>query len=398
MIKSIDPRPFEKTVSCARSAARTPCTALAWLGALALCGCAGAYEGDEVDEGAATDVASAARLEQPIVGAQTDTRHTAVLAVASQLRQSQGLCTGTLITPNLVLTAQHCVASTDELVNCQTSEFGEAYSPRNIAVSPDTALSRGAEFYPVREVQVPPGGRDVCGSDIALIILDGQFSNSIVPMAPRLDSTVIAGEVYTAVGFGDALDEGDPGIRRARAGLEVACGPEQCRLPSALTSTEFIGDESVCEGDSGGPALDGDSEILGVVSRGEEDCGSTVYSAVAPWRDWILSVTSRAIELGNYPAPAWFTTLEAAGPSPNDDDATNGSDIGNVGNVGDVGNVVPGGSNDTSSGLPDVSGDTPVRASKDSGCSTSTTRSNTPWSTLATLAAAVILWRRRFAR
>lgn len=412
MIKSSDPRFCKNLESRTPSAARTRSTALALLGALALAtGCAGANDGEgwSEDDGsdvvsndvARTDVSSTAQLEQPIVGAETDTRHTAVLAVASQLRRAQALCTGTLIAPNLVLTAQHCVASTDELVNCQTSEFGTAYAPQNIRVSPNTSLNRGADFYPVREVQVPPGAGGVCGSDIALIILDGQFSNAIVPMAPRLDSTVIAGEVYTAVGFGDALDEGDPGIRRARAGLEVACGPEQCRLPSALTSTEFIGDSSVCEGDSGGPALDRDGEILGVVSRGEEDCGATVYSAVAPWRDWILSVTTRAIELGNYPAPSWYTTLDDATPGSdtNDDgdDSQNGS---STPNVSDVGNIVPGGNDDTSGDLPSVTGDNPVRASKDSGCSTSGTGTNgsAPWSALAALAAGIVFWRRRFVR
>jgi trypsin len=401
MTKSIAPRSSIETASLTPGAARTRSRALVWLGALALVGCSGANEGDATNlistDLASTDLASSVgQLEQPIVGAETDTSHTAVLAVASQLRRSQALCTGTLITPNLVLTAQHCVASTDELVNCQSSVFGTPYSPQNVAVSANTALNRGAQFYPVREVVVPPGANDVCGSDIALIILDGQFSNSIVPMAPRLDSTVLAGEVYTAVGFGDALDEGDPGIRRYREGLEVACGPEQCRLPAALTSTEFIGDSSVCEGDSGGPALDGDGEILGVVSRGEEECGATIYSAVAPWRDWILSVTARAIEQGEYTAPSWYTALQSSAPgsNTNDDDTSNGS---GVDNVGDVSNIVPGG-DDATGDLPSV-GDTPVRASKDSGCSTSGAGAGgSPWSVLGTLAAALVLWRRRFVR
>jgi MYXO-CTERM domain-containing protein len=402
-MKRIDPRPSFETSSLAartprpRSAASTR-TALGLLAALALSGCAGANDGDAWSEGESADVASTSQLEQPIVGAETDTSHTAVLAVASQLRRSQALCTGTLIAPNLVLTAQHCVASTDDLVNCETSEFGTTYSPQNIAVSANTALNRAAQFYPVREVQVPPGGNDVCGSDIALIILDGRF-NTITPMAPRLDSTVIAGEVYTAVGFGDALDEGDPGIRRARGGLEVACGPEQCRLPSALTSTEFIGDSSVCEGDSGGPALDSDGEILGVVSRGEEDCGATIYSAVAPWRDWILSVTERAIQLGNYPAPSWYTAARnSSNGSSNDDDgvANNGNDLPVV--PGDVSPSTPGGDDDTGD-LPSVSGDSPVRASKEGGCSTSGAGTpSAPWSALATLAAAVVFWRRRIVR
>jgi trypsin len=367
--------------------ARTRTLAAGLLGALALAGCASA--GASPDDSQGWDVETG-QAEQPIVGAETDTQHTAVLAVTSVLRRTQALCTGTLIAPNLVLTAQHCVAETDELVNCQSSEFGAAYSADNIYVSPDTTLNRFADFYPVRDVEVPPGNGDVCGRDIALIILNGQFSNTIQPMAPRLDSPVAAGELYTAVGFGDALDEGDPGVRRFRDGLEVACGPAQCRQPSALTSTEFIGDKSVCEGDSGGPALDDAGNILGVVSRGEENCGSTIYSAVAPWRDWILSVTARAIELGNYTPPSWYSALESGDPIPANGTPSNGSGV--ASNAGD------GVSATDDPGLPGVSDANPVRASHDSGCALSApVGGGAPWSAaaLGLLSASLVLRARR---
>jgi hypothetical protein len=387
---------FGRSLSCA-GALRASVFAGSLLGALALAGCAGAGAADTSGEGED----DFAQLGQPIVGAQTDTQHTAVLAVTSVFRRAQALCTGTLIAPNLVLTAQHCVAPTDELVNCGNSEFGATYSTDNIFVSPDTTLNRTADFYPVREVEIPPGNGDVCGRDIALIILDGQFSNAIPPLAPRLDDPVSAGELYTAVGFGDALDEGDPGIRRARGGLEVACGPDQCRQPAALTTTEFVGDESVCQGDSGGPALDGAGEIVGVVSRGEDNCGSTIYSAVAPWRDWILSVTSRAIELGNYAPPGWFTTLDSESDDSPPTASLPGSDDDTGSGLASNGDSDDGNGNGNGNDVPSITNPNPVRASSDSGCTLgavgeSSARGSAPALTL--LGAALVLARRRRAR
>ena len=100
-----------------------------------------------------------------------------------------------------------------------------------------------------------------------------------------------------------------------------------------LTKREFVGEQGVCDGDSGGPALDARGRVVGVASRATEDCGLAVYSAVAPWRDWIVGVADRALELGTYDAPAWLATEDELGDSPEDtsepiasNDVASGSD------------------------------------------------------------------------
>jgi hypothetical protein len=276
------------------------------------------------------------QLQQPIVGGATDREHVGVLAIATITPDSEALCSGTLIAPNLVLTARHCVVpvASDE-VDCGASTFPSPYTPDALWVSPSTSV-RGASLFPVREIDVPDDDGALCGADIALLILNGEFNDRVAPIAPRLDKPTGAGELFTAVGYGTALDDGAAGTRRSAVNVEVVCGAKQCGAPDVLTDTEFLGEQAVCEGDSGGPALDANGEVVGVASRTGEDCTWAIYSAVSPWRDWIVGVAERAVSFGQYTTPGWLTAAEgeiAAADSPGDGDLVtpvSSSDDGNL--------------------------------------------------------------------
>src|SRR3954469_23959935 len=127
------------------------CSSILTLGLVA-CGSA-STDGDAADN--PSQDALFGQVSEPIVGGATDSEHVAVLAIALVTRKEEALCSGSLIAPNLVLTARHCVATTaSEQVSCGKSTFGSLYSADNLWVSSSTTVG-GSNFYPVKEIAVP---------------------------------------------------------------------------------------------------------------------------------------------------------------------------------------------------------------------------------------------------
>ncbi len=252
---------------------------------------------------------------QRIAGGTADVSHHNVFLLASRNDGYGGLCTATLIAPNLLLTARHCVAagSGDDHVRCGDSVLGEPYPASAFITTNDPRPGERSPFFRAADVLVPGEGVDTCGYDIALIILSENVPESLSqPAVPRIDREVVPGEKYTAVGYG-VDEDGDPnGSRMQLSGLSIACQPGSCG--EGVESTEFRGETGICSGDSGGPALDADGKVVGVVSRGGPDCSTPVYGTVTAWRDFLIETATRAAELGGYEPPYWVTTRSSDPP------------------------------------------------------------------------------------
>jgi MYXO-CTERM domain-containing protein len=257
----------------------------------------------------ATDGARAGDSTQAIAGGTEDASHQNVFLLVRETQQSGSLCTATLIAPNLLLTARHCVSpgTGDDHVLCGDSVLDDPYPASAFFATNDSPPSRDSTLFHAIAVRVPGLGEDTCGYDLALVILKHSVPSEIsVPAVPRIDREVQPGELYTAVGYGENEAGDSTGSRMRLDGLSIACEPGSCG--EGVESTEFRGEKGICSGDSGGPALDLDGKVVGVVSRGGPECSTPVYSTVTAWHDFIIDTAKEAAELGGYEAPFWVTT------------------------------------------------------------------------------------------
>jgi hypothetical protein len=204
----------------------------------------------------------------------------------------QALCTGTLIAPDVVLTARHCVSRTVAQVVCPATapQILGPRAPSSVTVLAGDDVASAKRVARGLDVLTPPGDT-LCDADVALVTLDQEVAG-VEPLDVHATG-VAQGAHVTAVGFGRAEDGAPAGTKLLREHVRV----------EGVSPKEFLVGEATCQGDSGGPAIDESTgEIVGVVSRGGPSCDGpgahNVYTRVDAFYSLVEEAIARSARAG----------------------------------------------------------------------------------------------------
>jgi len=311
-----------------RSAARVSLTPLA-LAAFASVSALACSSPDGRD-GRAEDASLGAARSAVINGTASPASQDSVVMIL--MGEAGGFCSGTLIAPNVVLTARHCVSKYAE-DECGTFTGDIPPATQGIATG-GSANEQSTPIAHAKKYFYVDGAKGLCDPaiDLAVMLLDRDIKG--VPISKVRTTPVTVGESFVAVGYGEDENK-QVSIRRQRTGVtSVAVGPatktftptNAAAYQYELPAGEIAVTEAVCHGDSGGPLFDMQQRVVGVTSRGTDPLDVCVarpdiFSAVAQH----LDVIDRALVAAGHPrSEADTTTSPTSDTEATSNDATDG--------------------------------------------------------------------------
>jgi V8-like Glu-specific endopeptidase len=221
---------------------------------------------DETDEASDETLAETA---SPIVGGARDDRHPAVVALTFQ---HQAFCSGTLVSPTVVVTAAHCLHE----------DHVGAFAIEGVQIFFGTTVNGPGTTIDVAEILLHPGfrsGDPEQDDDVALLRLAVAAPVEPLPLA----ATPPEGAELTVVGYGrDRSEVAETGVRRVGTATVEQVTDDLIVLRA--------GPHDTCNGDSGGAAIavvDGIEALVGVHTRSDCATGMLEERVDAHFEDFI---------------------------------------------------------------------------------------------------------------
>lgn len=199
----------------------------------------------------------------------------------------QGLCTGTVVSPRVVVTAGHCLADIDDAEDIEVFYGDEVTSDNKVLI----------DSYGVHPQFCPDCDDEIF--DYGYIVLAEEFplpDEWLLPIVDQdeWDQTMGEGGTVVIVGYGE-----DPSVGDDNRGIGTKRSVATWISRITDNGYEFFagGDQrDSCRGDSGGPAfvqlVNGQWRLAGIVSRGSNPCGDGgFYGVPYPALPWLRQET-----------------------------------------------------------------------------------------------------------
>jgi len=229
---------------------------------------------------ACQDAAPVDTIDQAVLGAELSTDDPAVVALTAN---GNVFCTGTLVSPRVVLTAGHCV---DGLTGNASVFFGDFVDGTGVRIT-------------IARSQSHPGwtGDLADGHDVGMVLLDSAQDPALPRPMATVDLSTMIGADYRVVGFGihDRItQELDGNKRTAMMKINDIAGDY---VELADPDPTMDPDTAICQGDSGGPGfvmVGAEEQLAGVHSYSIQGCynpsgdsrvGLFLADFIQPWID-----------------------------------------------------------------------------------------------------------------
>lgn len=212
------------------------------------------------------DSESIDEVDNSIIGGTPTTGDPAVVALFAQRpgSTSGSLCTSTLVSPTVLLTAAHCV---------HPSLVGSGVRFSAIL---DPVLRTATRRVAVRQVHWHSSfnpSNPFAGNDIAVAILASPLNNiTAIPVNTTVLGPGNVGQSARLVGYGN-----NNGALGTGSGTKRVVTTQIVRVSAGLVQIGRTG-AGTCQGDSGGPAFGtlgagGRERVFGITSFGQRGCG-----------------------------------------------------------------------------------------------------------------------------